>query len=332
MDRVRQSTDAPTTLHLLTGFLGSGKTSLLQRYLDATPGTDTAVVINEFGQIGLDHRLVRASEASVRVLENGCLCCAVSERLRACLRELLVERKRQRGASFSRLVIETSGLACPEPILNTIRSDYVLTEYLRIGTVTTVLDAVAATDTLPRYPEAVRQVAAADRIVITKADLVEAQAIPRLVAQVRALNPLAAVDVANAPGFAHAKLFDATGERREAASDVAAYHGSAYRSFALAFERPLDWGRFSLWLTSLLNRHGRSVLRFKAILQLAREARPVVIHGVQHLMFPPRHLPALPQGQHGSRLVFIVDGIEPDRIARSLDRFMDEHPRQVASA
>jgi G3E family GTPase len=331
LDRVRQSTDTPTTLHLLTGFLGSGKTSLLQRYLDATPGLDTGVVINEFGQIGLDHRLVRASEASVRVLENGCLCCAVSDRLRDCLRELLAERKRQRGTSFSRLVIETSGLACPEPILNTIRSDYVLSEYLRIGTVATVLDAVTALDTLARFPEAVRQVAAADRIVVTKADLVTPQAIGRLVGHARALNPFAPVDVANAPSYAHARLFDATPQRRrEAPGDAGTEHASTYRSFALAFERPLDWGRFSLWLTSLLNRHGRSVLRFKAILQLAREARPVVIHGVQHLMFPPRHLPQLPEGQRGSQLVFIVDGIDPERVVRSLGQFMNEQPRAAS--
>jgi G3E family GTPase len=331
LDRVRQSTDTPTTLHLLTGFLGSGKTSLLQRYLDATPCADTAVVINEFGQIGLDHRLVRASDASVRVLENGCLCCAVSDRLRDCLRELLAERKRQRGTAFSRLVVETSGLACPEPILNTIRSDYVLSEYLRVGTVATVLDAVTALDTLARFPEAVRQVAAADRIVVTKADLVTPQAIRLLVGHARELNPLASVDVANAPEHAYSRLFDPTGERRrEAPLDARGEHKTSYRSFALAFERPLDWGRFSLWLTSLLNRHGRSVLRFKAILQLAREARPVVIHGVQHLMFPPRHLSQLPDGQRGSQLVFIVDGMDPERIVRSLGRFMNERPRAAS--
>jgi G3E family GTPase len=319
------------TLHLLTGFLGSGKTSLLQRYLDATPGTDTAVVINEFGQIGLDHRLVRASEAGVRVLENGCLCCAVSDRLRDCLHELLAERKRRRGTSFRRLVIETSGLACPEPILNTIRSDYVLSEYLRIGTVATVLDAVTALDTLARFPEAVRQVVAADRIVVTKADLVTPQAIRHLVGHARTLNPFASLDVANAPAYAHARLFDATPQPpREAAGHAGSEHASTYRSFALAFERPLDWGRFSLWLTSLLNRHGRSVLRFKAILQLAREARPVVIHGVQHLMFPPRHLPQLPEGQRGSQLVFIVDGIDPERVVCSLGRFMNERPRAAS--
>jgi G3E family GTPase len=247
----------------------------------------------------------------------------VSERLRESLQALLSERKRQAARSFSDVVIETSGLACPEPILNTIRSDYVLREYLRVGTVTATLDCVTALETLDRYPEAVRQVVAADRICVTKGDLVDRRRIERLVERARELNPFAVVDIANSPGFAHSMLFDRTMPRHMAAFDMRApEHRSSYASFALEFERPLDWGRFSLWLTALLNRHGRSMLRFKAILALARNARPVVIHGVQHLMFPPRHLEKLPDGQHGSNLVFIVDGLDPDRVVRSLERFM----------
>jgi G3E family GTPase len=332
LDRVRQSTDTPTLVHLLTGFLGSGKTSLLQRYLRVVPSADTAVLINEFGEIGLDHRLVRAGDASVQLLANGCLCCAVSGRLRDSLRALLAERKRPEVAPFSRLIIETSGLDCPEPILNTIRSDYALTEYLRIGTVVTALDALTGAQILARYPEATHQLTAADRVVLTKADLVEPASIAALIARVRALNPFAAIDVANAPAFSPAGLFDGAGEPRAAQpGDLLPHHRSAYRSFALGFEQPLDWGRFSLWLAALLNRHGRSVLRFKGILQLRGNARPIVIHGVQHLMSPPRHLDRLPQGQRGSTMVFIVDGLEPDRIVRSLERCMDEPVTAIAA-
>ena len=322
MQRVRQSTDERTDVHLLTGFLGSGKTSLLQRHLRDTPQADTAVLINEFGEVGLDHRLVSASDAPVELIENGCLCCAVSGRLRETLRALLASSKRSDSAGFRRLVIETSGLACPEPILNTIRTDYALAEYLRMGTIVTALDATAAIATLARYAEAVHQVSAADRIVITKADLVDAATVRGIMTRARTVNPLAEIVVAN-HALRASTLFDPTPPRPVAKPSVSASHSGTLGSFTLTYAEPLDWARFSLWLAALLHRHGRHVLRFKAILELHGYAFPVVLHGVQHLMFPPRHLPYRPRGETGSSLVFIVDGVEPERIKRSLRRFMN---------
>jgi G3E family GTPase len=331
MDRVRQSVDRRTSIHLLTGFLGSGKTSLLQHYLRTPSGADTAVLINEFGEIGLDHRLVAAGTAGVQLVEGGCLCCAVSGVLGESLRLLLAERKRT-DRPFSDLVIETAGLAYPEPILNTIRSDYALNEYLRIGTVVTVVDAVTAEQSFARHPEAVRQATVADRIVVTKADLVPPNQVTRVIQHVRSLNPFADIVVAGTLEFRRSALFDAASERRETcSSEEVPTHRSTYRTFALAIEQPLDWARFSLWLAALLNRHGRSLLRFKAILERRGTSRPVVIHGVQHLMFPPRHLDRLPDGQRGSNLVFIVDAMDPERILRSLHRFMEQQTGPLAA-
>jgi G3E family GTPase len=332
MDRVRQSVDRRTSIHLLTGFLGSGKTSLLQHYLRTPSGADTAVLINEFGEIGLDHRLVAAGTAGVQLVEGGCLCCAVSGVLGESLRALLAERKRTADHPFSDLVIETAGLAYPEPILNTIRSDYALNEYLRIGTVVTVVDAVTAEQSFARHPEAVRQATAADRVVVTKADLVPPSQVARVIQHVRSLNPFAEIVVAGTLEFRRSALFHAPSERRETwSSEEAPTHRSTYRTFALTIEQPLDWARFSLWLAALLNRHGRSLLRFKAILDLRGTSRPVVIHGVQHLMFPPRHLDRLPDGQRGSNLVFIVDAMDPERILRSLHRFMEQRAQPLAA-
>ncbi len=332
MERVKQSTDERTVVHLMTGFLGSGKSSLLQRYLAAGAGDRTAVLINEFGEIGLDHSLIVAGDATVHLLDNGCLCCAVAGRLGECLRNMLAQRKRAGGASFRELIIETSGLACPEPILNTIRADYALSEYLRIGTIVTTVDAVNAMDTLARFPEASRQICAADRVVCTKADLVDANSLKEIIARVSGLNRLAKIDVANDSTFQYARLFAVPKQSIQVPEAFADQRGHAdsYRSFSLSYAAPLDWSRFVLWITALLNRHGKSALRFKAILKLRGQERPLVIRGVQHLMYPPKHLSHLPRGQVGSCMVFIVHDIDPACIVRSLSRLVSEPVRLVA--
>ena len=325
LNRVKGSTDQAAVVHLVTGFLGSGKTSLLQRHLAAAPDEATAIVINEFGTVGLDHRLVVAGDMPIRVLEDGCLCCSVADGLRECLRGLLASRKRPGLRPLRRLIIETSGLACPAPILNTIRSDYALNEYIRIGAVVATLDAVNGLESLARFPEGAQQLCSADRILVTKADLVDAARVTATVAHARALNSLAAVEVAYRTNFDAATLFALDADRSPlAASAVVPVTHTGFSSFSLSHVQPVDWARFSMWLTALLNRHGRSVLRFKGILALRDQAQPVVLHGVQHLMYPPRHLDRMPEGQTGSKMVFIVQGIDPQAIARSLDRFLSE--------
>lgn len=332
MERVRQSHDQRAQLHLLTGFLGSGKTTLLRQYLAARATRDVAVLINEFGAVSLDDGLIGVADDVVEVLASGCLCCTVLDRLGQSLRTLLAKRK-EAGAPVREIVIETSGLACPEPILNTIHRDYVLDEYLQVGAIVSTLDCRDADHVLRQYREAARQLCAADRIVLTKADLVDAGRVREVWAMARAINPFASIDVASeSKGFVP-RLFDRAEDAARAPLDAsnAAGHGSAFRSIALTYPEPLDWARFSLWLTALLNRHGRSVLRFKGILQVRGYAQPVVIHSVQHLMYPPRHLQRLPRAQPGSALVFIVDGLDPDRLAASLDRYMGQAALPLAA-
>jgi G3E family GTPase len=332
LERVRQSPDTRARLHLLTGFLGSGKTTLLRRHLASRETQDVAVLVNEFGAVSLDDGLIGVSDDVVEVLASGCLCCTVLNRLGQALRALIAKRKKA-GLPVRDVIIETSGLACPEPILNTIRSDYVLDEYLQIGAIVAVLDCRDADHVLPRYREAARQLCAADRIVLTKADLVDGQRVERVRAMARAINPFAAIDVATESTAFVPRLFERgdDGARVSPQPDRSASHEADFRSIALTYRSPLDWARFSLWLTSLLNRHGRSVLRFKGILQVHGHAQAVVIHSVQHLMYPPRHLRHLPRGQTGSALVFIVDGLEPDRIAASLDHYMGQIAMPLAA-
>ena len=332
LDRVRQSHDERARVHLLTGFLGSGKTTLLKRYLAATHPGDVAVLINEFGAVSLDDGLIGVADDNVEVLSSGCLCCTVLDRLGQSLRTLLARRK-QVGRPVREIVIETSGLACPEPILNTIRRDYVLNEYLELGAIVATLDCRDADHVLQRYREAARQVCAADRIVITKADLVDGGRVQQIRALARALNPFAAIEVATESTAVVSRLFDETDDRARAplASTIDANHTAAFRTLALTYETPLDWARFSLWLTALLNRHGRSLLRFKGILDVRGYAQPVVIHGVQHLMYPPRHLARSAPGRSGSALVFIVDGLDPSRIVASLDRYLGQAALPMAA-
>jgi G3E family GTPase len=316
--------EAFTPVNLLTGFLGSGKTTLLRRLLAEPALSGTAVLINEFGDVGLDHQLVERIDETVVLLRSGCLCCTIRGELASAVRDLHSRRERGLVPAFGRLVVESTGLADPFPILATIRSDPVLRHHFRAGAVVTTVDAMNGLWQLERYTESIRQVAVADRLVLTKTDLADSVTVARLMAQVRRVNP-------DAPlingGVATGALLDhgRTGSTFSAApipdpSDENGHVGRV-RSFVVTVEQPIDWTAFGVWLTMLLNRHGDKVLRVKGILNLAGEAAPVAIHGVQHLVHNPVHMTAWPDADRRSRIVFIVDGIEPELIRRSLAAF-----------
>ena len=324
-----------TPVVLLTGFLGSGKTTLLKRILADPAFSDTAVIINEFGEVGLDHQLVEHVADDVVLLPSGCLCCAMKGELAAALRDLLSRRARGLIPAFRRVVVESSGLADPYPVISTIKSDPVLRHHFRLATVLTTVDSVNGSETLDRHVESVRQAAAADTLILTKTDLAAAADVLALSRRLNDLNPAAPI-VQSFGGDAElgslfentsntASWFKATAEPRQAAfasrrADENPHRG--IRSFSLVIDDPLDWTAFGVWLTMLINRHGSRVLRVKGILSLLDEANPVAVHGVQHLIHPPLHLSAWPDGQRRSRLVFIVDGIDPDQLRRSLAVFM----------
>ena len=305
-----------TPVNLITGFLGSGKTTLLQRLLADPALADTAVLINEFGEVGLDHHLLERIDETMVLLQSGCLCCTVRGELSAAIKDLHSKRERGVVPAFRRLVVESSGLADPFPILSTVQADPVLRHHFRLGNVITTVDAVNG---LGR-PESIKQVAVADRLVLTKTDL--APDCEALIAELHSLNPDAPLLRAAEQPIGAAMLFDdgVHSPLRAFPAAVEAPHGSV-QSFTLTFDGAFDWTMFGVWLTMLLNRHGDKVLRVKGILNVEGSDTPVAVHGVQHLVHPPKHMAAWPDADRRSRLVFIVDGLERSAIERSLAAF-----------
>ena len=307
---------------VLSGFLGSGKTTLLRSHLGAIEATRVAVVINEFGATSIDHRLLRLSGDEVKVLANGCACCAVAERLRSALLDLLRDDAKDHSNTLSRIVLETSGLADPAAVLNTIRSDENLEEYLSIGSCLVTFDALEGVTCAQTYPEVSGQLAGADTIVITKADVATPEQVGSALSFVRIVNPLAAISISGTVGFDVAHLFEGPNRTRPMERKSAPAHSGQISSFSLQVEGAIDWASFSVWLTCLLNRHGSRILRFKAVLDVGADQLPLVVHGVRHLVYPPQHLPAV-EADHGrSDLVFIVDGLDAGEIESSLHRFL----------
>ena len=330
-----------TPVNLITGFLGSGKTTLLQRLLADPALGDTAVLINEFGEVGLDHHLLERIDDTMVLLQSGCLCCTIRGELSAAMRELHSRRERRVVPRFRRLVVESTGLADPFPILSTVQADPVLRHHFRLGNVITTVDAVNGLGQLARRAECTKQIAVADRLVLTKTDLAGTEQTDALVERLGRINPSAPLwRAAEAPPGAAALLSHdlfATAGRSEAArrwfaAELATgdaseaidrnRHDEAVHAFALSFDGPVDWTRFGLWLTMLLNRHGDRVLRVKGILNIADSGMPVAIHGVQRLVHPPVHMAAWPDDDRRSRLVFIVDGLDRVLVERSLAAFV----------
>ena len=327
-----------TPVNIVTGFLGSGKTTLLQRLLRSPQLSDALVLVNEFGEVGLDHHLLQGVAESTLLLENGCLCCAVRGDLQKALREQLSLRTRGEVPHFRRVVIETSGLADPAPIAYTLLSEAVLRHHFRLSGIITTVDAINGASQIGSFPEAAKQIAMADRLVLTKTDLTDGQPPSGLRTQLRALNVSAQIVESNTIGDDFHRLltddiYDAEGKFREAsrwtAEEAGGHdHGShdhtaAVQSFVVTFDRPLDWTAFGVWASMLLHRHGADVLRLKGLLNVAGVPTPVLINGVQHIVHPPSHLEEWPDADRRSRLIFIVHALQRARIERSLAVFND---------
>jgi G3E family GTPase len=312
---------------LITGFLGSGKTTLLQRLLADPTLSDTAVLINEFGEVGLDHHLLEPIDETMVLLQSGCLCCTIRGELSTAIRDLHSRRERGQVPAFRRLVIESTGLADPFPILSTVRSDPMLRHHFSLGNVITTVDAVNGSGQLDRQPESVKQVAVADRLMLTKIDLATGETVEQLIERLRRINPQASLWRSTDPGIDADMLLSDTGhpgdtrEWEPAADHAHSRHDDGIRSLALTLDVPVDWTRFGVWLTMLLHRHGNSLLRVKGILNVADSETPVAVHAVQHLVHAPRHLKAWSDEDRCSRLVFIVKDLDPTAIKRSFRAF-----------
>ncbi len=291
---------------MVTGFLGAGKTTLVRYFLSLPEGAGTAVIVNEFGETGIDDALLRASSDNIALLGNGCLCCTMRSDLQVTLHRLVADRERGVVPHFGRIVIETSGLADPSPILTTFATDRALGGEFHVEAVVAVIAAQTGAATIESFAEARRQVILADRIVISKADIADEDAPAALALTLRALNPRA--DIVDAVS---GKLDPQWILAERAASDSgffaeAAQHTDDIGSFTLVEAAPIAWHAFARTMETLIALRGADLLRVKGILNVAGCAGPVVVQFVQHLAHPPVELDCWPDDDRTSRVVFIA--------------------------
>ena len=316
-----------TPVSVITGFLGSGKTTLLNALLRHPEMRETAVLVNEFGETGIDHLLVEELLDEETVLLNaGCLCCTIRDDLVSSLVSL--EERRATGVipPFRQAIIETTGLADPAPILHTLLGHEALENLFRVDAIVTTVDAVHGSRQLDHHPESLRQAAVADRLVLTKTDLVAPRSADELRERLRRINHGAPVLEVRHGEVAPSRLFGAgpsdTGgrvSRIESWLNEAAYrderhahhgvsrHDDRIRAYCLEADRALPLPRFVAWVEGLIERHGDSLLRLKGVLDVEGSAVPVVVHGVQHVFHPLSRLDRWPSGERRSRIVVIVN-------------------------
>ena len=339
----------PIPLTLLTGFLGAGKTTLLNRLLQDVALSDTAVIINEFGDIALDHLLVEKIDGDMMVLSSGCLCCNLRGDLVTALEKLLRNLDNGR-ASFKRVIVETTGLADPAPLLQTAMSHPYLLMRFRLDGVVTLVDAINGAATLDNHPEALKQAAVADRIVLTKTDLLDTPertaSRDALLRRLNKLNPGAtildaALGEATPASLLGCGLYDPSRKipdvsRWLADEAIAAAHAHDHhhhhdvnrhderiRAFTLSTERAIPAAMLDLFLELLRSTHGPNLLRMKAIVNIEETPdKPMVLHGVQHVLHPAAQLAGWPDDDRRTRMVFIVRDIEPRIIRELFDAFL----------
>ncbi|MFP6741232.1 MAG: GTP-binding protein [Alphaproteobacteria bacterium] len=312
-----------TPVSVLTGFLGSGKTTLLNGLLRDPEMAETAVLVNEFGDIGIDHLLVEALDDDVVLLNAGCICCSIRDDLVTCLGELYDKREGGTVPAFQRVLIETTGLADPAPILHTLLDhEAVRSRYCVDGIITTV-DAVLGGRQLDDHEECLRQAAVADRLVLTKTDMAGPGEVDALRDRLETVDPGAPIiDVVHgriaAARLLDAGVFDLASKHAdvEAWLNQAAYdhshardrnrHGDDIEAFCLLAENPLELHRFIAWIERLLEAHGEHILRLKGVLDVVGSDVPLAVHGVQHIFHPITKLRSWPDGERRSRVVVIT--------------------------
>ncbi|MGZ8212282.1 MAG: CobW family GTP-binding protein [Burkholderiales bacterium] len=313
---------------IVTGFLGSGKSTLINKLLKRPDMNRVAVIVNEFGEQSIDHDLIQVSNEQMMLLNNGCLCCVLRGDLQETLRELFVKRRMGEILDFERVIIETTGLADPAPVMQTLMSDTMLQSQYRLDCVVTLVDAVNGLHQIETMSEPVKQAALADRIVITKADLTDENTVAAVQERVRELNPQAPMKrAANGEielsflidvGLTNARSRLEDVERWMGAEtpyghdehDHAHRHDTTVKSFSLRYDKPFTWAAFSQSLEVLTALRGPDLLRVKGLVNVEGRAGPLVVQGVQHLFHPPIELADWPSEDKATRIVFITRGIE----------------------
>ncbi len=343
---------------ILTGFLGAGKTTLLNHLLREPAMARAAVLINEFGEVSIDHQLVDKVDETLVVLDSGCICCSVQGDLVKALKGLFMRALRREIPAIDRVLIETTGLADPAPVIHTLMREPFIAERYRCDGVVTAVDATLADGQLDAHREAVRQVAMADRLLLTKCDLAPVAQRAELSRRLSALNPGAPlIEVAEGrvgvDAVSGCGLYDPTGKLPDVAAwlghealRVRAAPSSGWRraggapvptsrhdgditSFVLRFDEPLDWLGFSDGLGLILRVYGARLLRVKGVLNVAGDPLPRVVQCVQHVAYPPASLPAWPDGDRGSRLVFIVRDLPRAEVESILGSFCGQAPHGI---
>jgi G3E family GTPase len=317
----------PIGASLITGFLGSGKTTLLNHLLRHPDMGDTAVIVNEFGEIGLDHLLIETALDNAVLLKSGCLCCTLRGDLVDTLGSLFDRRQRGEVPPFRRVLIETTGLADPAPILQALMADPAVTRHYRWDHVVTTVDAVNALGQLAEHYESAKQAAVADCLVVTKTDLAPPAAAAALRERLRALNATARILTVVQGAVERDALFGASaGQWDAAAVEVAPHdhehaahddHRHGIASHCLVHEGPLPRPRLARWLEALASLRGPDLLRVKGIVAVEGRSRPVVIHAVQHVLHPPRELQDWPDADRRSRIVLITRNIAASALETS---------------
>lgn len=305
-------------VHLVTGFLGSGKTTLVAALLRRPELARTAVIVNELGEVGIDHHLLRRVDERTVLLASGCVCCTLRGDLADELRDLLDRADAGEIPAFDRVVIETTGLAEPTPIVNTLLADPFVPHHYSLASVVATVDAQHGL----RLEESVHQAAAADVLVLTKIDLVSAAEAALVEKTLARLNPTASVLRAVSGDVEPDAVLRPPADVvwRPSPGDEEHRHHDALEAVVLELDDVVDWTAFGIWLTMLLQARGTEIYRVKGLLDVGGDG-PVLVNGVQHAVHPPVHLDAWPDGERSSRLVLIGRGFTCDELARSLRAF-----------